>query len=619
MKTLSDVPVTPLEIVDRLAALAPKKEEPPASVPQKRASGVANPPRRRDELGSLILDKYLPAYGVQYSVKDSSRTPGKTIYRLDHCLFDPSHTKNEASIVQDSTGKITYQCFHDSCKAKTWADARRMISQKDKLAKFCEGYQENWKGPASREPSSGMLANIEIESQGGQMVAVPTVPSPRDIDPLEFFEQTGNRSPHFVPARMAKYYAAYLKHLVHTAGAFWWFDQGVWKRFSEYELNKICVDALGEKVQPPHLKGTIEVSRGLLNREEPEWPTSGRYVNCLDGMINIETGKLEPHDPRQGSRTQVPCHFNFDAACPRWMRFLEEIFPEDPLFPGGSQEKQDLLQKFMGYCLLADNRFEKALFMYGDGGNGKGTVLHVLRAMVGPENTSSLSMRDLGDPKFSVYFLQGKLVNVATETTARDPLATEMFKTIVSGEPVTCEMKFGNKFQFVPYVKFVIAMNEVPIIPDKTYGFERRLLVLGFNQRFEGEKKDVLLKEKLLAELDGIFVWALMGLEALLKAKDFAIGASVAKERSDFLKELNPVTGFFDEALEADPRDMLGVLSVYKTYQKWCKDNGHRALTRTRFNRELLKYFPSATKDKAGKARNVYFIGLTAKIDLESA
>jgi P4 family phage/plasmid primase-like protien len=326
-------------------------------------------------------------------------------------------------------------------------------------------------------------------------------------------------------------------------------------------------------------------------------------------MIDLNTGKLSPHDPKYGSRTRVPCHFNPEAQCERWFKFLEEIFP-------GNEEKRDLLQKFFGYCLLSDCRFERSLFLYGEGANGKGTVLHVLRAMVGGENTSSLTMKDLGDPKFSIYFLQGKLVNVATETSARDPLATEMWKTIVSGEPVTCEMKFGHKFQFSPFVKFVIAMNEPPVIPDKTYGFERRLLVLGFNERFEGEKKDVGLKDKLIEEIDGVFIWALQGLNKLLTDRDFIVGESVRKEHSDFLKELNPIIDFFDETVDPDPDDAIEISSFYKTYQVWCRDKGVRQLALKRFNREVLRQFPSVNKDRYGKNRRAHFIGLSAKVSL---
>jgi len=43
----------------------------------------------------------------------------------------------------------------------------------------------------------------------------------------------------------------------------------------------------------------------------------------------------------------------------------------------------------IGYCLLRDARYQKALFLYGSGANGKSTFLDVLCAMVGEENTSS--------------------------------------------------------------------------------------------------------------------------------------------------------------------------------------------------------------------------------------
>src|SRR5512137_2002801 len=103
--TINDVPVTSLEILKALAAEAPLPLE-SSKQPIKRSQGRGRP--RKQELGPLQVEKYLQQYGVEYTIKAGT---GKTIYKLHRCLFDPSHTKNEASIVQDSSGKLTYQCF----------------------------------------------------------------------------------------------------------------------------------------------------------------------------------------------------------------------------------------------------------------------------------------------------------------------------------------------------------------------------------------------------------------------------------------------------------------------------------------------------------------------------
>lgn len=83
------------------------------------------------------VPRYLNHYNIK-AVKEKDQN-GATLYCLDECLFDPSHSPNNASIVQQPNGKLSYQCFHDSCGGKTWHDARKKISGDDELTDFIDG------------------------------------------------------------------------------------------------------------------------------------------------------------------------------------------------------------------------------------------------------------------------------------------------------------------------------------------------------------------------------------------------------------------------------------------------------------------------------------------------
>jgi len=86
--------------------------------------------------GKLDVSKYLDHYGIPYKIKSKN---GACLYCLDHCVFDESHNGNESSIIQQESGKLLYQCFHNSCEGRTWKDARQMISGGDNLFSFMEG------------------------------------------------------------------------------------------------------------------------------------------------------------------------------------------------------------------------------------------------------------------------------------------------------------------------------------------------------------------------------------------------------------------------------------------------------------------------------------------------
>ena len=125
--------------LENLAGLAPEERKPATS--PKKGKNFSSRGAQRSDLGPLNVGKYLDHYGIQYDIKQAG---GVTIYRLSQCIFDPSHRKNEAAVNQDQNGLITYQCFHNSCQGKQWADAREIISGNENLARFCDGYDPDW-------------------------------------------------------------------------------------------------------------------------------------------------------------------------------------------------------------------------------------------------------------------------------------------------------------------------------------------------------------------------------------------------------------------------------------------------------------------------------------------
>lgn len=88
--------------------------------------------------GRLDVPAYCSAFGVEI-VKTKDAPGGGAMYCLKHCIFDKKHTPNEASIIQQVSGRLIYQCFHDSCSGRTWHDARRVISGEHPLVQWLIG------------------------------------------------------------------------------------------------------------------------------------------------------------------------------------------------------------------------------------------------------------------------------------------------------------------------------------------------------------------------------------------------------------------------------------------------------------------------------------------------
>lgn len=619
---LADVPVTPRDNIRALAAMAPEK---PAYYPSPSPSHVlpqsgqqtADKPSPAGQmtynLGTLDLEAYLSHYGRK--IKKVKQEGAMTRYVLEECVFDPNHRNGEASIAQSPDYPwLTYQCYHDSCRDKTWKRARAEISGNDSLKQFCSGYNPTWKSP--KTVGTGMLTKIEpvYDHEKSGLIEGATVPPPHEIDYAEFFEKRGKRA-SFVPRYMANYLLAYLQHIVYTEGVFWRYDHGVWQPYSRDKLVQICTIALKDQVQAHWVTNTIQIFQGLVTKTEQEWPQDHRYINCKNGMLDLKERRLIDHHPELWSRTQINASFDLDNYAERWESFLEEIFPEDKKKKDGVLGKAEMLQQMYGYCLMPDCRFQKAMFLYGVGSNGKSTALEALISVIGRDNTSSLTITDLGQ-RFKSQFLENKLINIATETNTKDPIASEAFKAAVRGDALTAERKYGEPYLFNPKAKWLVAMNDTPVIPDKSYGFTRSVIVVEFKRRFQGKEIDPELPDKLYEERDGILTWAVFGLERILKFRGFDIPETVKQESAQFMKTLNPVLLYMDERCEIEADGEVGSTELYKDYKEWCSEGGNRALSRNKFIDQILINYPTVSKGKIGSEyqRMAGFKGLSLKV-----
>jgi hypothetical protein len=86
---------------------------------------------------AINVEKYLEQYQVEV-VRAKPYKDG-TLYCLRQCIFNPDHQPNEAAIFQAGDGKLSYQCFHDTCKGRTWHEAKSLISGQDLITKVSSG------------------------------------------------------------------------------------------------------------------------------------------------------------------------------------------------------------------------------------------------------------------------------------------------------------------------------------------------------------------------------------------------------------------------------------------------------------------------------------------------
>ena len=420
------------------------------------------------------------------------------------------------------------------------------------------------------------------------------------------------------PNPFAKHVLQTLELRITKGERFFLYEHGVWRPLPDKQLHRMLFRMIEEE-QPSVWRPTWEsgymATLARLAKHVAEFDTNKVHLNLTDGMFNTETFELEEHDPDFHSSIQTPIEYDPDAQCPRFLKFLNEIFQ-------GDQQIIQVVQEMMGYCCTAETRAHKMFILEGIGSNGKSVLIEVIEHLCGKQNVSHVPMNELSQP-FARAELVGKLLNVSSENEfSPKGLNTQQIKTITVGDMIRVENKHERGFSYQPVCKLLFGMNTLPATLDKSHGFFRRLVIVPFRKVFKGAEADRMLLEKLLEELPGIFNFAMEGLKRL-RTNDFEFSSSDAIKQavSNYKSEQNPVITFVADYVEAGmPSDRLGKNELFERFQTWCKQQGETdfALKSNRDRRVFWAAFRTAlleaglpTPAEATSNGWRYFFGLT--------
>lgn len=78
-------------------------------------------------LKRLRVDDWLSNRNIPFTTKPEPDALGRTHYVLATCPFNSAHQAPDACIMQESSGKLSAKCFHNSCSAYGWNDFKRQI------------------------------------------------------------------------------------------------------------------------------------------------------------------------------------------------------------------------------------------------------------------------------------------------------------------------------------------------------------------------------------------------------------------------------------------------------------------------------------------------------------
>lgn len=289
-----------------------------------------------------------------------------------------------------------------------------------------------------------------------------------------------------------------------------------------------------------------------------------------NGTIDLRTGEIRAHRQEDYITKLAPVDYDVNAQCPRWLEVLNTLF-------AGKQPLIDYMQKLLGSALTGISRDDMLPIFYGQGANGKTTLINTVMKLMGDYASPAPPQLLVGSrssrPPFDIADLRGKRLMVASETESTDRLSEGLVKQLTGRDCLKARNLYGAFFQFDPTHKIILMTNHKPDVQGLDEGIWRRLALIPFEVTIPRDQRDPKLEEKLKAEWPGILVWLVQGCLAWQR-DGIKMPPEVEAATQSYRHSSNTFLRFVEEMCYRETQTWTPTSRIREAYRSYCSQIG---------------------------------------------
>ncbi len=321
-----------------------------------------------------------------------------------------------------------------------------------------------------------------------------------------------------------------------------------------------------------------------------------------NGTLDLNDCSFRESEQEDYLTKQLGTSYDESADCPRFRRFLSEVFDKD-------DELIEYMQKVIGYCLTGEISEQKMFILYGFGKNGKSVLLNIIQAMLGDyAGTASFKTFDAdkqSEQTNDLAMLKGRRFVAMSESAADRRINEPLIKQVTGGDKISCRFLRKEFFEYVPQFKLFLATNHKPVITQSDFGIWRRIVLIPFTQNFD-KREEAGLKEKLLDELPGILNWAIEGLRKWQEEGLNNLPTAVIDATTKYKEDSDTVGQWLEQKITKTPTASIKSSDAYKSYKDWTEVNGYYHVSAKTFKSSLEERGFILSKQKDAN----YYLGM---------
>ena len=399
---------------------------------------------------------------------------------------------------------------------------------------------------------------------------------------------------------------------------YWWDPQTKrWMGKADSHLRKIIPKILEDEAgimgNPivSQILTNIQTSKGMDESLTDKFALENRnphLVNFNNGTYDLDQDRILPS--RFDNYILENHNYNLGEVSKdnTWDRWLYEsmVDPyakkdgENHWTSEGDPNAPETFKAYIGWALAGSYKeFQHVMLIYGNGGEGKSTMLNIIEALLGEANISNVDLGNLGDmdkARFQLAKLHREELNYSDDVGDRYIKETNILKRLTGGNRLTAEYKGQDPFEFINEAKLIFTCNSLPSFHDTSHGMERRPIIIDWRRirNFKGKYKMAdfirdrpsFVRECLLAYRNSLQAAKNMS-EPRLPMTEYM------EQRVREWFQTNDVIGnWINENCELGDDQKVyreQTATLYNNYTRYCRESGAQPLRKTKFNVEMKK------------------------------
>ncbi|MGW3022465.1 phage/plasmid primase, P4 family [Streptomyces sp. NPDC001221] len=337
------------------------------------------------------------------------------------------------------------------------------------------------------------------------------------------------------------------------------------------------------------LSAVVKLARGIVKVDDDALDADRDLLNVRNGIVDLTTGKLHPHDPGQFMTRIAGVDYDPDATSTAWGQVLSAM-PDDV---------RDWMQARMGQAATGHrNEDDVVPILQGSGSNAKTTFTEGISQALGTYHTLVPDALLLGSAQRDESMtLRGSRYALIEETPKAASLNSTMLKKVTS-PTMTGHHLYARETTWQTTHSLFVTTNYRPVVTETDGGTWRRLALVTFPYRYvdgtpdpsKGERrKDRALRGRIESGdpeiLRAALRWIVDGARAWYDADKVLPTApeTVVRDTAKWRMETDLVMAYWDERLEPDPGTYVIASDLFADFNEWASSRNYHERTERGF------------------------------------